>query len=348
MEQNKMLGLILNKRYRLLWHILFWIVMYLDEFLSLFGLTAGYQLDEVKFVVLGIVLDMAMVYINFYILIPLFFLKGKYLEYGFFSLLSLIINIGLITMNDFSDIGMEVEDGSFLTFFDIVILPFVLTMTLLGTAVSIKLFKNYIVDQRFISDLKSSNLETELAYLKDQINPHSLFNALNNIYVQSQVRPVEASESILLLSELLRYQLYDCAKERVYLKDEINYLNTYLKLDALRKNKAKIDFVINGTPDRQMVAPFIFIPFIENAVKHGMSSDNESQILIQLDILENEIQFLVQNEIPKIKNKVVQGGIGLKNVKRRLELLYPNRHQLNISENENSYEVKLTLHPKKI
>jgi len=345
MQQNKLLDLILNNRYRIWWHVLFWIIMYLDDFLSLFGLTAGYEDGEIKFVVLGVVLDMLMVYINFYVLIPKFFLKGKYIEYGLWTLLVLVINIGLVTMRDFSDLGMEFEDGTFLTFFDIVILPFVLTMTLLGTAVSIKLFKNYVIDQQYISDLKSSNLETELAYLKDQINPHSLFNALNNIYVQSQVRPAEASESILLLSELLRYQLYDCAKPKVYLKDEINYLNTYLKLDALRKNKAKINFKVNGLPDRQMVAPFLFIPFIENAVKHGMSSDNESQILIQLDILNNTIEFLVQNAIPKLKNRVVQGGIGLKNVKRRLELLYPHRHQLTILDDGETYEVRLVLKP---
>jgi len=348
MQQNKLLDLILNNRYRFWWHVLFWVVMYLDDFLSLFGLTAGYELEEIKFVAFGIILDIIMVYINFYVLIPKFFLKGKYVEYGLLSLLTLVINIGLVTMNDFSAIGMEFDDGTYLTFWDIVILPFVLTMTLLGTAVAIKLFKNYIVDQSYISDLKSANLETELAYLKDQINPHSLFNALNNIYVQSQVRPAEASESILLLSELLRYQLYDCAKEKVYLKDEINYLNTYLKLDALRKNKAKIDFITNGNPNRHMVAPFLFIPFIENAVKHGMSSDNESEILIKLDIQENEIQFMVQNVIPKIKNKVIQGGIGLKNVRRRLALLYPNCHELNISETEETYEVRLVLQPHKI
>ncbi len=347
MQQNKLLDLILNNRYRIVWHILFWILMYLDDFLSLFGLTSSYDPEGMKYAFFGIILDMIMVYINFYILIPKLFLKGKYLEYGLLTLLTLVINIGLITYNDFGDIGMEFDDGTYLTFWDIVILPFVLTMTLLGTAVAIKLFKGYVADQQYIADLKSSNLETELAYLKDQINPHSLFNALNNIYVQSQVRPAEASESILLLSELLRYQLYDCAKEKVYLKDEINYLRTYLKLDALRKNKAKIDFNILGNPDRRMVAPFLFIPFIENAVKHGMSSDNESQVLIQLEILEKEIQFMVKNTIPSIKNKVVQGGIGLKNVQRRLKLLYPDRHQLIISDNGEHYEIRLTLKDQK-
>ncbi len=345
MQQNKLLELILNNRYRIWWHVLFWMLMYLDEILSLFGLTASYEPDVMKFVALGIMLDMILVYFNFYVLIPNFFLKGKYFEYALLTLLTIIINIGLGSIDSYGDIGMEFEDGTHLTFLDIVIMPFVLTMTLLGTAVAIKLFKGYVADQRYISDLKSANLETELAYLKDQINPHSLFNALNNIYVQSQVRPAEASESILLLSELLRYQLYDCAKEKVYLKDEINYLNTYLKLDALRKNKAKIEFKVNGTPNRHMVAPFLFIPFIENAVKHGMSTDNESQILIQLDIFEDGIQFLVENAIPKVKNKVVQGGIGLKNVQRRLELLYPDRHDLTISDNGETYQVKLVLQP---
>ena len=216
-------------------------------------------------------------------------------------------------------------------------------MTLLGTAIAVKIFKIFLQNQSKINELEKSGLQTELAYLKDQINPHSLFNALNNIYVQSRKRPEEASESILLLSDLLRYQLYDCAKEKVYLKGEIEYLKNYIKLDSMRKNNARIQFEVNGEPNRKMVAPFIFLPFIENAVKHGANLDNESTIKIELNIKGDQIDFFVENDVPKQKSNIPQGGIGLTNVRRRLELLYPARHQLDIKEQGGKFQVRLTL-----
>lgn len=331
---------ILNKKYRIGFHVLFWIVMYLDEFLALIGITEPFESDQIKYIIVGILLDMAMVYLNLYVFIPFLLLKNKVWQYILLTVLSVLI----ISYNS-QILGPPCYECDELGFSltDFIISAFIPTMTLLGTAIAVKIFKLFLQNQQQVTDLKRYGLETELAYLKDQINPHSLFNALNNIYVQSRKRPEEASESILLLSDLLRYQLYDCAKEKVYLKGEVDYLKNYLKLDKLRKNKAKITFDVTGDVNRKMVAPFIFLPFIENAVKHGASLDNESFISIQLNSTENSIHFIIENSIPTQKNNIPKGGIGLANVKRRLELLYPNKHQLEITDEGQLFKVDLHL-----
>jgi len=331
---------ILKDKYRIAFHLLFWIIMYLDEFLALLGITDPFKPEYVNLILLEIALDISMVYLNFYVLIPLFLLKNKFWTYVASSAASVVL-VSWLSHLIFCFCFEEGGTSHSLTV--IVGGTFIPTLTLLGTAVAVKIFKIFLREQDRVGEMERSSLETELAYLKDQINPHSLFNALNNIYVQCRKRPEEASESVLLLSDLLRYQLYDCTKNRVYLKGEIDYLKNYLKLDALRKSKTKIEFKVEGNPNRKMVAPFVFLPFIENAVKHGASFDNDSFINITMNIGENDIEFRIENSIPAQKNKIPKGGIGLTNVKRRLELLYPDKHDLNIKEEDRLFSVEVLL-----
>jgi len=170
-----------------------------------------------------------------------------------------------------------------------------------------------------------------------------LFNSLNNIFVQAKKTAPDASESILLLSDLLRYQLYDCTKEKVYLKGEIEYLKNYLRLDKLRKSETEIQFNVMGSADGKLVAPFIFIPFLENAVKHGRTGEDKNFIHINMNISEEGMEFKVKNSKSDGIKQELQGGIGLSNVKRRLELLYPEKHQLDIIDNKSTYQVSLNL-----
>lgn len=328
---------ILNDKYRILFHILFWLVLYLDEFLSLVGITEEIELEIFKLIGMEVVVDMTLVYVNLYILIPYFLFKKRAWQFAVLSFLTLAIDtvISVYIFHGFSD-----PDVPYLSAF---IGSGVLTATILGTAIGLKIFKIVIRNQQRISELKNTSLQTELAYLKDQINPHFLFNALNNIYVQSRKRPKEASESILLLSDLLRYQLYDCAKEKVQLKSEIEYLQNYLELDRLRKSKAKVDFKVNGTPNGSMVAPFLFIPFVENAIKHGTGLENEAQIDIEFEVAPKSIKFSIENTKPQQPLPQIEGGIGLPNVKRRLALLYPEKHELKIEEGKENFKVELSL-----
>ena len=326
---------ILNDRYRILFHILFWIILYLDEFLSLFGITEEYSM--IKLTGIEIFMDMTLVYVNLYILIPYFLLKKRVGWYVVLTLLMLAFNTFFSVYLFF---GFDDPEVLYLSAF---IGSGIATATILGTAIGIKIFKIFIQNQQRIKELQNTSLKTELAYLKDQINPHFLFNALNNIYVQSRKRPKEASQSILLLSDLLRYQLYDCAKEKVQLKSEIEYLQNYLELDRLRKSKAKIDFNIKGHPNGTLVAPFLFVPFVENAIKHGTGMNNEAKIDINFDIQPDEVHFSIENTKPQQPLPQLEGGIGLPNIKRRLELLYPKKHQLKIEEEAEKFKVELSL-----
>ena len=334
---------ILEPKLRYLWHILFWAIMYLDEFLAIFGITEGYESSIKWYIVGSLCLDMLLVYLNFYVLIPQFFQKNKFWQYIILTLLSVFL-VNLV--NSYTDPFYEEMLEEFTLkdhISEFIIATFLPTLTLLGTAIAVKLFKMLLQKELQLQQVENEKLQTELTFLKDQVNPHFLFNALNNIYVQSRKRPKEASESILLLSDLLRYQLYDCAKDKVYLTKEIDYLKNYLELDKMRRSKAAINFKIHGSAAGKLVQPFLFSPFIENAVKHGMSLENESTINILFDISDTQIHFQIENSKPNTPVQHETGGIGLGNVKRRLNLLYPDKHSLNIKEEQNFYRVDLKL-----
>lgn len=194
---------------------------------------------------------------------------------------------------------------------------------------------------------KNENLQNELKFLKSQINPHFLFNSLNNIYALAGIDSERTQQSISYLSEMLRYVLYECEQEFVPLKKELEYIENYLNLYALKSSKKyPITTEFNIFNNTISIAPMILIPFIENALKHSdIEKINESYIAIKVNSDKNHIHFKVENSKPKsIINKDQVGGIGLENVKKRLAILYPEKHELNISENKSTFKVQLTIH----
>lgn len=200
--------------------------------------------------------------------------------------------------------------------------------------------------------LQTKNIETELNMLKNQINPHFLFNTLNNLYALSLKKSDYAPELILKLSDMLRYMLYECNEERVYLEKEIQYIRNYLDLEKIRLSQnADIKIEIVGNIASVKVAPLLFIPFIENSFKHGLkTSTNNAYIYIQFEVTD-EIKFSITNSksqpIPGFKPIQSVGGIGLTNVQKRLELIYPNRYDLHIDNQLDSYSVILHLYTNK-
>ncbi|WP_271784491.1 sensor histidine kinase [Aquimarina algiphila] len=193
---------------------------------------------------------------------------------------------------------------------------------------------------------KNENLQTELKLLKSQINPHFLFNSLNNIYALSVIDSNKTQQSIGYLSDMLRYVLYECERPLVPLKKEVSYIKDYIKLFSLKSSKAyaiTTDFsVLDGNT---WIAPMLLIPFVENAFKHSnIEKPKDSFIKIQIQSTPNYINFKIENSIPKKRiNKDVIGGIGLENVKKRLAILYPENHQLDIIENNEVFKVKLNI-----
>ena len=209
------------------------------------------------------------------------------------------------------------------------------------------LLKNEKLEQeKEANALKSENLETELKFLKSQINPHFLFNALHNIYTLSYIKSDLAPEMILKLSDMLRYILYDCTAEQVSLSKEINYLKNYVELQQLKAEDADVTLKIaENIPQNIAIAPMLMVPFLENSFKHGKIEDTEQGwIRAQLDWQMPYVTFKVENSVPETdftKDKV--GGIGIANVKRRLELLYKDKHTLEIREEEQEYQVHLRI-----
>lgn len=195
--------------------------------------------------------------------------------------------------------------------------------------------------------LDKEKLETELKFLKSQVNPHFLFNALNNIYSLSVTQAPQTPETVMQLSEILRYMVYDSNEPKVPLEKEIKYIQNFIDLKLLKDSRGMdVQLDIPSAAPNLMIPPLLFIPFVENAFKHSKIEDlTEGFIKIKLSTVGNHIIFNVLNSIPPQKfTKDKQGGVGLDNIQKRLKLLYPADHfELNIKQDDNQYESTLKL-----
>ncbi|RYG33639.1 MAG: hypothetical protein EOO01_33005 [Chitinophagaceae bacterium] len=205
----------------------------------------------------------------------------------------------------------------------------------------IRLAYSFIKNQNEKRNLANANLNAEVNFLKQQINPHFLFNTLNSIYSQAHARSENTEFSILKLSELLRYSLYDSGADYVPLTEDIQYINNYIDLQRLRLSpKVQLHYKVGGYPDGKFIAPLLLINFIENAFKHGISYTQPSVITVDIKIFEETLTLTVSNPIVE-KDSFAPGGLGLKNVTRRLELLYPNQYKLLFHHSGDQYTVNL-------
>lgn len=182
----------------------------------------------------------------------------------------------------------------------------------------------------------------ELAYLKAQLNPHFLFNSMNNLYGLSLTEPARTPNAILKLAELMRYMLYESNESRVFLSQEIDYLNSYITLEKLRyvDGSFHVSLQVEGEVDGKLIAPLLLIAFVENAFKHGEVGNVAQPIKLHLCVQDGRISFSAQNQVAS-KNKDLVGGVGLAGIKRRLHLLYPGRHRLSLSDNNGVFYAKL-------
>jgi len=207
----------------------------------------------------------------------------------------------------------------------------------------IRLAFSFIKNQNEKKLLENARLNAEINFLKSQINPHFLFNTLNSVYAQAHSRSDKTEVSILKLSELLRYMLYDSGENRVELSKDIQYINNYIDLQKLRlSSKVMINYTVTGKLDGYYIAPLLLITFIENAFKHGISYSQSSSINIEIKTIDETLTLVVSNPLVQT-NTFADGGLGLKNVTRRLELLYPDKYQLLIQQENNYHIVNLNL-----
>ncbi|MBK8805311.1 MAG: histidine kinase [Bacteroidales bacterium] len=214
----------------------------------------------------------------------------------------------------------------------------------IAISTSLGLMANYFREERRKKIVHNEKLKTELTFLKTQINPHFLFNVLNSIYSLSLKKSDKVPEIILKLSEMMRYMLYESEVNKVSLDKEIDYINNYISLQKLRVfENCTITFSVSDNTNGVTIAPMILIPFVENAFKHGISHTDDSPIDISLERKDSKLLFTVKNKLHKNLHTDKTGGIGIQNVKRRLELLYPDKHKLEIVELDNNFVVSLHL-----
>ena len=344
---------------RFLYQVLFWLIIWLSQWLSQ-GTESTFLIDNAKVFIFQILLIGVLIYFT----APGFLLKKKYLIFGGISI-GIIMLFSLITISD-AILGTELPpprrpggpprqmpfhrgNKSIFSIFPpsrASINFLLLTIAyFLSTIFEVFIYLKKQEEATILS--KNENLETELKLLKSQINPHFLFNALNNIYALSAINTEKTQESISYLSNMLRYVLYECDQKLVPLEKEILYIENYIELFSLKSSKKyPIKFISNVSNHKAYVAPMLFIPFVENAFKHSnIERGLDSFIQIEIGVTDNnKINFIVKNSIPKQKvSKDTVGGIGLINVKKRLSILYPEKHTLNIYQDDDIYGIKLTI-----
>ncbi len=325
-------------------HIIFWIVF----LIALIILDRG-ELDVTTNILSNLVLTIffaAIAYANMLYLIPQYLFTRKTFLYVVFLIMGIVlitpvyISLQLLIYRNYPDrINLYYTNVS-----SIILLEFFVAIISLIYAIIVDWMKK----RSEVLELYTTNIETELNFLKTQINPHFLFNTLNSIYALSLKKSDEAPDLILKLSEIMRYMLYDCNEDRVSLEQEINYLKNYLDLEKFRKGtNNEIVFTVKGDPDGKSVAPLLFITFVENAFKHGVNNVDKGYVRIHFHILEDELLFEIENTVsPQIHLHRFQGGsggIGLENVRRRLKLIYPGQHHLEINRNIDRFRVELNI-----
>ncbi len=223
------------------------------------------------------------------------------------------------------------------------IIALVILILMLGMNLGIKLYFKQRGDQKQLAELEKQNLEQQLEYLKYQINPHFLMNTLNNIHALVDIDPEKAKQTILELSKMMRFVLYEGNKQGVPLDREISFLQNYITLMKLRyTDKVRITVNVPSSMPQKEVPPLMFITFVENAFKHGVSYRRESFIDVTIATGDGQLIFTCANSrIPKEEDK--HGGVGLQNVRQRLDLIYGDRYSFDISDEPEKYIVKLTI-----
>lgn len=372
----------MTRRYRFVRHMMLQILLLLIC-MSCFG-NAGDILFDISLENLPTFLTIylffnASCYFNIYVLTPRFFFHGKIAKYllSVFALVMAYLLAATIvqaqrepekpaasTITSVYDISEtntadteavasapdatqpQTENASVLKVVSIISIfaSILLLMLIIISPTCLLLFREVAQQNLRNSELHVSTAQTELKMLKQQINPHFLFNMINNVNVLVQRSPQEASDLLFRLEDLLRYQFADSNRENVSLKSDIQFLHDFLDLEKTRRTNFRYEIRTENIDNELFIPPLLFIPFVENAVKHNSDGENESWIEISFSISDNTLKFSCINSKPPYMSVPAKvGGLGLQNIKRRLELLYPDAHTLEINDDEKEFRVFLCI-----
>ncbi len=331
-------------------HILYWLAWLL--FYAI--VNSGYHDDPfitwLNVELIFMLIKLPFTYLCIYYLVPQYLIKKQYISFSTIGLvLSVVAGLGswfldyYLIMPLFFDLHLS-------QFWDFKIAYKILDMVYIASLPTIlKLLQGHIHQERLTAQIAEQKLGAELKLLKNQLQPHFLFNTLNNLYGMVLTHHKKAADVVIRLSDMMSYMLYECEGNSIALEKEIKNLENYIELEKIRYgNRLDVSFEKGGDTQDKFIAPLLFIPFLENAFKHGVEkSELASWVRINLWVEGNQLSFMIENskaEVPEESevDSKKQKGIGLTNVKQRLELLYTGQYTLEIIEND-SFLVKLNL-----
>ena len=332
---------------RVLQHFLFWLLSF-RILLGIFSITNEILLIDYIYTGVFTFTIVIPVYFNLRLLIPKLLSQNKYIAFSFAFIVVLIFSVLFNYLCYSYIIDYIFPEYYFISYYELVDLTkFILVFMLLTTL--LKLSKSWF----FVSEarnklalLETEKYMTELQALKSQINPHFMFNSLNNIYSLILSKSAKAPDAVIKLGNIMRYVIYDGSKDKVLLKDEVKILEEYIDLQNLRTKNAAITFTTDIQNDDLEISPLIFLPILENGYKHGIKGDVKGAFLnVNLSYKNNTLSFRAVNNkgVSERIEKNEQKGIGLKNLKRRLELIYPERHEFLIFEEADRFVVDIQI-----
>lgn len=322
-------------------HILFWILVVLY-----FAWGFGLGVDPMKSIFNAMFFlpgHLIMVYSLLYFLVPRFLLTSRYWQF-FLGLVILVVTCGVYTVLAELSISSDprLQGASFSVGRNV--LPFI---HIAAIAASIKLLKFWYVQRKHTIEAEQQRTVAELKLLKAQLHPHFLFNTLNNLYSHTLEFSPKSPEIVLKLSALLRFMIYESNSHRISLEKELDLLQNYITLEKLRYGeRLELSLNITGEIEKYQIAPLLLLPFLENAFKHGTSKQiDQCWISFDLSIHESLMKFKLINSIDPAneENHVHPGGLGLKNVTKRLDILYKGKHKLNSQKLEEVYVIDLEI-----
>jgi sensor histidine kinase YesM len=352
-----------NRSIQLIAHLAAWICFFSLPYLVFFPRLRDFSMSNhmLTVIILNNIMLVVFFYLNTQILIPKLLIKEKWVLYVLSLIGCLFIFLyvprTLAMMIYPPEIPLNITENTkginlrsnrigrirrrpYADFFNTVLFLLVITF-----GACIEVVRRWLQTEQNRKETEHERINTELSFLKSQVNPHFFFNTLNNIYSLAIVKSDKTAHAVLKLSAIMRYILTETERNLVPLENEVSFIHNYIELQQVRlTEKVQVNFTIEGNTAPLLVAPLIFIPFVENAFKYGVSTKEKSTIEIKLTIVEHSIYFYSNNYIVQSENNMMENtGIGINNVKRRLELLYPEKYEMNHLIENGHYIVNLSI-----
>jgi hypothetical protein len=340
-KQHHVLNFLIDKKYRLVRNILFIIVLFVISLRGFPSIRPFPLMAITLTVVVFNVVYLASMYINMYVLIPRLLFKNKWKSY---CIDFCVMIFSIVLLYETSLIFQKEPSIDFELIFSILV-AWSDMLFFIAVTTAIVIFQHWARNERYIAQLEAATMRAELEQLQNQINPHFLFNMLNNILVLIHENPAQAEVILREMSDMMKYQFNISANKAVLLNEDIQFLTDYLNLEKIRRDRFEFTITSENNVENTLLPPLLFIPFVENAVKHSNDAVDLSYIWLHFGATSDTLFFTCRNSKPfehrKEKNKF--SGIGLTNIQRRLYLLYEDTYSLDIMEDELNYTVQLKI-----